>query len=202
MTIAESRRGPYSKGIERRRRIVEIAVELFGARGFRGATLHEVAARAGGTPAAVLKLFGSKEQLLIAVLEHWDAHTAAVIGRGRSGLDVLDGFRRLMRYHEQHPGLLQLYITMAAESTAEGHPAQAFMQRRYAHTLDTMRGLFTDAAAAGTIRPLGPESIAMEAATLLSVMDGLELQYLVDRRSPLAATFSAYIDALTARLAT
>lgn len=200
MTVAGSRRGPYAKGLERRRRIVEIAVEVFGARGFRGATLQEVAVRAGGSPAAILKLFGSKEQLLIAVLEHWDTQTAAVIGADRRGLDLLEGFRDLMRYHEQHPGLLQLYITMAAESATEGHPARDFMRRRYEHTLETMRLLFKDAVAASSIGPMSASAIAAEAVTLLAVMDGLELQYLVDRSSSLASTFSRYVDALETRL--
>lgn len=202
VTHAGSRRGPYAKGIERRRQIIDIALEVFGARGFRGATLREVALRAGGTPAAILKLFGSKEQLLIAVLRHWDAATATVMGDELRGLEVLDGFRRLMRYHEQHPGLLQLYITIAAESATEDHPAQEFMRQRYARTLETMRVLLSDAVAAGDLQPLDPEVIAVEASTLLSVMDGLELQYVVDRRSALEGTFSVYVDSLLARLGT
>jgi len=105
-------RGPYKRGIERRRQVVATATEVFGEHGFRGGTLQQVADRVGGTPAAVLKLFGTKEKLLIAVLDHWGVMTREIVAQGTVENAYLDGFNRLMSYHVEHKGLLQLYTTI------------------------------------------------------------------------------------------
>jgi hypothetical protein len=85
MTVQRSPRGPYKKGIERRQEVVAVAVEVFGRKGFKGGTLQQVGDKVGLTPAAIIKLFGSKEKLLIAVLEHWGVVTAGIVGPEAKG---------------------------------------------------------------------------------------------------------------------
>ncbi len=193
------RRGPYRRGIERRREIVAVATEVFGEHGFKGGTLQRVADRVGVTTGAILKLFGSKEQLLIAVLEHWDAVTKTVIVAESTGVARLEGFRQLMRYHVEHRGLLDLYITMAAEATAPEHPAHAFMRERYCITLLDMQQLFRDAVAAGDFAPMTDAEVETEAAFLLAAMDGLEMQHLLATPTDLVAAFDTYAAAIIAR---
>jgi AcrR family transcriptional regulator len=196
-----ARRGPYRKGIEQRQKMVEVAVEVFGQNGFKGGTLQQVADRVGLTPGAIMKLFGSKEGLLIAVLEHWGKATADVVGPDVRGYALLEGFRRLMSYHVRHPGLLALYTTMAAEATSPEHPAHDFMTARYSTSLRDMRELFAEAATSGHFRPLSVQDIAHEAEFLLATMDGLEIQFLLNRSFDLESSFRAYIDCLNERLA-
>jgi AcrR family transcriptional regulator len=105
---ATASRGPCKRGIERRRQVVVTVTEVFGEKGFRGGTLQQVADRVGGTPAAILKLFGSKEKLLIAVLEHRDTFTSELVMQGTPTLAYLDGLEVPMSYHVEHKGLLQL----------------------------------------------------------------------------------------------
>ncbi len=145
-------RGPYRRGIERRREVVAIATEVFGEFGFKGGTLQQVADRIGGTPAAVLKLFGTKEKLLLAVLDHWDGVTREIAQQGDPTVARLDGLAKLMSYHVEHRGLLQLYTTMAAEASTPQHPAHEYMTARYQRTLEDMKGQFRDAAAAHLVR--------------------------------------------------
>lgn len=177
-----------------------MAMDVFGQHGFKGGTLQRVAERVGLTPAAVLKLFGSKEGLLIAVLEHWGEVTSQAMGSPNRGYELLEAFKKLMRYHTRHRGLLELYVTMAAEATSADHPAHEFMTRRYGATLATMRRLFRDAIEDGHFRPLAEEEIDGEAECLLATMDGLEIQFLLNPAFDLERSFAAFVDRLVARL--
>jgi AcrR family transcriptional regulator len=193
-------RGPYKKGIERRREVVAVAMEVFGQHGFKGGTLQQVADRVGLTPAAIVKLFGSKEALLIAVLEHWDVVTSQVMGSPHRGYELLGAFKKLMHYHAHHRGLLELYTTMAAEATSPDHPAHDFMTTRYRSALATMRQLFREAVEDGHFRPMAEDEVAGEAEWLLATMDGLEIQFLLNPAFDLERSFAAFVDRLVARL--
>src|SRR5690606_32983958 len=52
-----------TRGMERREAVVQVARRLFGERGYAAVTIREVAAQAGVSPALVMKIAGSKEQL-------------------------------------------------------------------------------------------------------------------------------------------
>lgn len=199
MTTARVR-GPYRRGIERRREVVQIATEIFGQYGFRGGTLQQVADRVGGTPAAVLKLFGTKAKLLLAVLDHWDGVTREIARQGTDELGKLDGLTRLMSYHVAHKGLLQLYTTMAAEASNPEHPAHAYMTARYARALDDMKNQFRTAASDGHFIELSEEEISREGEFLLAVMDGLQIQFILNSNFDLVASFEHYVDMTLMRL--
>jgi AcrR family transcriptional regulator len=200
MTVQRTPRGPYKKGIERRQEIVKVAVEVFGQYGFKGGTLQQVGDKVGLTPAAIIKLFGSKEKLLIAVLEHWGVVTGGIVGPEAKGYQRLDGFKRLMAYHVEHPGLLELYTTMAAEATSVEHPAHGFMTARYHASREDMRRLFSDAVNEGRFRRMNQEEITHEAEFLLAIMDGLEIQFLLNPAFDLQKSFSAFLNRLDQRL--
>jgi AcrR family transcriptional regulator len=194
-------RGPYKRGIERRREVVQIATEVFGKSGFRGGTLQQVADRVGGTPAAVLKLFGTKEKLLLAVLDHWDAVTRGIAQDGRAELARLDGLAKLMNYHVEHPGLLQLYTTMAAEAANPQHPAHAYMTARYSRTLTDMKNQFREAVESGYFVPMTDDEISRAGEFLLAAMDGLQIQFLLMPDFDLVSSFDSYVDSVLQRLA-
>jgi AcrR family transcriptional regulator len=200
MEGSRARRGPYKRGVQRRLQVVSAAIDVFGQYGFKAGTLQRVAERVGVSPGAIEKLFGSKEQLLVAVLEHWGELTTDVIGRDKRGTAQLEGFRTLMAYHVRHKALLELYTTMAAEATSPEHPAHDFMTERYRGTLHTMRQLFVDAVHDGDFRPMSEAEILSEAECLLAIMDGLEVQFLLDPERDLVRSFGLYVDRLLARL--
>src|SRR5947208_15460571 len=61
---------------ERRRQmtreaLVAAAAEVFAKKGFYGASLEEIAEAAGFTRGAIYSNFGSKDELLLAVLDHY-----------------------------------------------------------------------------------------------------------------------------------
>ena len=196
------RRGPYRTGIESRAKIVAAAVDVFGRNGYKGGTLQQVAESVGLTAGAITKLFGSKEQLLIAVLRHWAFLTEDVIGAEARGRDRLEGFGRLMAFHMAHRGFLELYITMAAETAASPeHPAHDFMVERYTSTLSHLRDLLAEGVLEGSFRTMSQGEIDNEAECLLAAMDGLEIQFLLNPAFDLERSFRLYIQKLEARLA-
>lgn len=79
-TSAESQpqEPPETKGERTRRRLLEIAIEKFGERGYRATSVSEIARAAGLTQAAVYAYFESKEALFEAAV---DADAAAAIER-------------------------------------------------------------------------------------------------------------------------
>jgi len=78
--------GAETKGERTRRRLLEIAIERFGERGYRAASVSEIARSAGLTQAAVYAYFDSKEALFDAAV---DADAAAAINEtSRKSRDV------------------------------------------------------------------------------------------------------------------
>ena len=51
--------------MESRAQVLQVARQLFGERGYAAVTIREVAAQAGVSPALVMKIAGSKEQLWV-----------------------------------------------------------------------------------------------------------------------------------------
>ncbi len=85
---------PVEKLTPKRRRqltrqtLVEAAAEVFAKKGFHGASLEEIGEVAGFSRGAIYSNFGSKEELLFGVLEHYmdlelDAVIAAIEETGR-----------------------------------------------------------------------------------------------------------------------
>ena len=56
-------------GEERRRQLIEVAIDLFGRRGFAGTTTKEIAAAAGVTEAIIFRHFATKQDFYKAILD-------------------------------------------------------------------------------------------------------------------------------------
>jgi AcrR family transcriptional regulator len=111
-------RGEFDRSGRRaqtRARLLEAAARVYARRGFDGATLDEVASDAGLTKGAVYDHFGSKENLLLALLdEHLSAQIAEQIAlfdpskataeRPRVGAD------RWMAALEEAPDAFRLFV--------------------------------------------------------------------------------------------
>ena len=77
MATEERTRRRLSAG-ERRERILAAATEVFAERGYNGASMGEIAARAGVVASVIYDHFGSKRELAVHLLE---LHGAALIER-------------------------------------------------------------------------------------------------------------------------
>jgi AcrR family transcriptional regulator len=110
------------RGEQRRRLIIDAAIELFGRQGYRGTGLAAIAQQADITPSAVIHHFGSKEGLLRAVLDEYDARSAARLsqygGKGVRGL--IDALLDNAEHMQRNVHLATLHATLQAEHLEAG----------------------------------------------------------------------------------
>lgn len=193
-------RGPYRKGIERREQIIRSASEVFGELGYIGGSLRAIGDRVGASPATLIQYFGSKEGLLMAVLDDWTVQTARwAIPTDPPGLEYFRAIPALMDYHVDHRGTLELFVTISAEATNPGHPAREFIQRRYADVVRNWSEKLREAVVAGEVGALTDEQIETEIRILVAVLDGVELQWLLGADINLPNLVSAHLDQAIAR---
>jgi TetR/AcrR family transcriptional regulator len=57
-------------GEDRRRQLIEVAIDLFSQKGFGGTTTREIAAAAGVTEAIIFRHFATKQDLYTAILDY------------------------------------------------------------------------------------------------------------------------------------
>lgn len=181
-------RGRYRNGLRTRAQILDAAGKVFGQFGYAGGSLRQIAASIDISPASLLQHFGSKEGLLMAVLEQWDSDSRSV-DMDKRGLTYFVGLKDLMRYHVSHGGLLELFLTLTAESTHPEHPAHDFIRARQDRTLTEFTAHLREARSCGDIRELTDREIDFEARLLVALLDGLELQWLHDPSIDLVALF-------------
>ena len=123
MPAPPPRRGPYRTGVRRREQIIGAATAVFAEYGYAGGSVRTIADRIGVSPASLLQHFGSKEGLLMAVLEDWDRHTVDAQLTDVTGLDYFRRLPEVMAANVGNRGLLELFTTMAAEASSPSHPA-------------------------------------------------------------------------------
>lgn len=189
-----ARRELTERGAETRALILDAAVEVFAEAGYRAASVREIAARCGLTHPALLYHFPTKAALLMAVLVHRDS-----VGAPGGGMDALRGEALLEHLVEtadrnaRTPGIVELFVTLAGEATAPTHPAHDFFVARYASLHGMVARGYREAAADGRLRPgVDPGDAARR---LIAVMDGLQVQWLLDRSVDMAAGVAAQIAA-------
>lgn len=181
---------------DRRAAILDTAIAVIGERGFHGFSIRDLAMRCAMTDAGLLHHFGSKADLLLAVLDHRDAqdeHAIAALfpadAPPRTRAEVLRVLSALVARNAERPELVRLYAMLRVEALAADHPAH-----RYFVTRDRLaRRRFSELFGALTDTP---ENLARQ---VLAAMDGLELQWLLeDRAFDLAATWNETADRLIA----
>ena len=107
----------YAKGRERREEILAAAMELFAARGYRGTTIAQVAARVGISDAGLLHHFHSKEHLLVAVLAYREERDIERMRAARAdSANPLEALIELCRRNAANPHIVQLFTVIAAET--------------------------------------------------------------------------------------
>jgi len=183
----------------RRQRILDEAIRAVGRLGYQGLTVQALAQACGLTNAGLLHYFGSKEQLLVAVLEEHDRREAEAVPREvafelRSAPDsqpsratVLAILHAIVARTAAQPELARLYTVLQAEALNAAHPAHGYFLRRQAMVLGQFAGMLGGHVAA-------PEAVARE---LVALLDGLAHQWL---RAEQAFDLVTACDAAVARL--
>ena len=166
---------------ERKRKdILRAAIETFGTKGSTNGTLADIAEQVGMTHAGVLHHFGSKQNLLLEVLEFRDQDDVAHLAdRHIPGGPAL--FAHLVATAQRNalrPGIVQVYTVLSAEAVTDDHPATAYFQDRYRTLRREIDDAFRELCAQEGVTD--PDTIDQAAAAILAVMDGLQLQWLLE----------------------
>src|SRR3954451_24751905 len=196
---ARKPRQPRQATAERRAEILRAAANTFGSKGYKNGSLTEGAEQVGITHAGVLHHFGSKEQLLVEVLEYRDKEDV----RDLEGQHIPDGmelFRHLIRtarMNVDRPGIVQGYSVLTGESVTENHPARGWVTDRFTILRSEIQAAILEVGG-GSV----PQDVAeCAASSIIGVMDGLQVQWLLDDGVALPAATEFAIEAiLTAAL--
>lgn len=160
---------------ERKEQILAAASDLIAKHGFNGVSLDDIAAACNFTKHGLLYHFGSKENLLAAVLKRRDANDMASIAdvdlsAVTDPATARELLTRLVHRNLQQRPLIHLYTTLGAEALEPGHPASGYFLERLMAARSAMR----DQVLAW--HPF-PDLAAIE---LISFLEGLQLQWLRD----------------------
>jgi AcrR family transcriptional regulator len=167
---------------QRRRQIVDETTRLIGERGFWALSMQEVADACGLTVPGLLHHVGSKDGLLLAVLDHRDeadfislAEQLGVAlhdwqGPWPSQVSLPEACAALVRRNATQPEIVRLYSVLQAESLAPDHPAFTYFAERQQRALLGFAALAED-------RTPDPMSLARQ---VMAMMDGLQIQWLRD----------------------
>ncbi|HEX3751235.1 MAG TPA: TetR/AcrR family transcriptional regulator [Streptosporangiaceae bacterium] len=193
MTKVVVPRGPYRTGIKRRREIVDAASRIFARYGYAGGSLRQIAGDVGVTPAALARHFDNKYGLLQAVLTHWEEENDHWFD-GARGVEYFRRLPKLVEFHTSEPGLIELLLTVATEATDPQHPARAWAVKRYDRTIQLGIAYLHEARDIGEIHPMDDNQIELEARGVFALMDGMQLQWLLNPSLPVAQMFKDQLE--------
>jgi AcrR family transcriptional regulator len=163
--------------------LLQSAARVYARRGFDGATLDEVAEEAGFTKGAVYDHFGSKENLLVALLdEHLALQIAeqvalfdpakATAERPRAGAD------RWMQELREDPDAFRLFVELWVHAQRDER-----LRRRLARGMDALRATFQGFVAERSTNGGVPPSDAIVeqfANVMLALGTGIGMVELID----------------------
>lgn len=171
---------PRPTTAHKRAEILKAAIETFGAKGSANGTLADIAEQVGMTHAGVLHHFGSKQKLLLEVLEYRDkTDVEELVDQHIPGGPEL--FLHLVRTafaNARRPGIVQVFTVLSSESVTDGHAAHGYFLERYQVLRADVREAFEVLCTQEGVTDR--EAIDKAAASILAVMDGLQLQWLLD----------------------
>jgi AcrR family transcriptional regulator len=190
------------KGAARREEIVDAAVELFAAQGSRGTSMLEIAKRVGMSHVGVLHHFGSKEELLRAVVARREERTNSLMRDSTSvRADVFAGEDLMNRYLSGEGEFLEpavftrLIVVLRGENLHPGDPLHSHFDSRSQQTRVFLAAGIRAGQERGELRTdIDPD---IKAAEVLAFFMGLETEWALNEESiDRKAVVSSYMDSL------
>lgn len=186
MALPYRRERPRLPAAERRRQIVEVTTRLIAERGFWGLSMQDVADGCGLTVPGLLHHVGSKDGLLVAVLDHRDAEDMRSVAEQAPGT-LRETCAAVVRRNALQPEIVRLFAVLEAESLTPDHPAHDYFGERQQRTVAELAAL---------AKPVSSEPEVL-ARQIVAMMDGLQIQWL---RSPSTVDLVTEWEAAAARL--
>ncbi len=166
---------------ERREQILEAALEVLAARGFKGTSIDAVAERAGLTRQGVLHYFPSKKRLLLEILAFRERlHREHLAGRrtgDQVGEDWAGEFAEAVAFELDHPSLATVHSVVLAEAVTGQEPATEYVRERCRALQDHLTASLVERYGECLPSGLSPSTAA---AAVLALVEGVHQQWLLD----------------------
>ncbi len=170
--MSMSRQPARSPSAEGALAILEAAESLFAEKGFDGASINDIAHRAGVSKANIFHHFTSKKGLYLAVLKRAVAHSAGILAKGPPPADPAQSDRRLKQFFSEHldalleqPETTRLILREVLENGSES--GQSLAEGIFADYFTRLVGWVRMGQEAGWLR--GGFDPALLAFTLIAV---------------------------------
>ncbi len=211
MTTASAPRAPRRRpgrprggdGGDTREKVLSAAAALFAEQGYRATSMVAVAEQAGLSQTGLLHHFPSKELLLAGVLQRRDEQDRAAVGveQDARGWEVLDQLVRLVEHNTTREPFVRLFTAMAGEAIDAGHPGHEWLRSHHREAGEMITTALRQAQEEGTCAPEAP--VERIARVTLAVMDGLQIQWLMDPEGvDMAGDFAAFVRTVRERWGT
>ncbi|MEO2097182.1 MAG: helix-turn-helix domain-containing protein [Brachybacterium sp.] len=176
------------------------AIDLIAEHGYAATSMAQVAEAAGISPSGLAHHFPSKAALLGAVLDHRDATDNVPVSEDAGTWAVFDGLVELARINAGRRQLVALYTTVIGEAVGPDHPAHDWMLRHFEVSLALLEDAVREGQRAGEIAADAPARHI--ARTTISLMDGLQVQWLLDPSVDMPAELHLHVAELKRRWGT
>lgn len=180
---------PRMSGEDRRRQLIEVAIDLFAERGFSGTTTREIALAAGVTEAIIFRHFATKQDLYKAILDHATlaVGTEEWLVEVQSCMDRDDDeglFRlvvsRILEIHRTEPRFERLML----HASLEGHELAVMHRNQIMASIGVrFREYVERRQCAGALRECDPRTIIFAVVGMAQAF-GMQ-KYMYQRSEPL-----------------
>jgi AcrR family transcriptional regulator len=189
-----------ARGEQSRQAILDAAERHFGELGYRGASTAAIANEVQISDPGLLHHFGSKDGLLMALLNRRYSRDNEKLRAGEqlSGKTLAANLEVVARENVEQREEVKLTMVLLAESISREHPGHEYFQMRYVRARATMARHIKNLQAAGELgSEFDPDALA---SLILGLLDGLQLQWLLDPDVDMLAGVRAFNQLLMAAL--
>jgi len=178
------------RGKQNRAAILAAAAGLFAEHGYRGTSLATIAAVVDLSQQGVLHYFPSKAALLLALLDEKYQEDGRLLSASpeHDGLDMLKALQALVEHNAAVPDRVRLFSALTTESVSSGHPAHTYFVQRYRKVRERLISSLQVGQQRGQVR--GDIDLERLVQLIVAVMDGLQIQWLLDEQVDMVASFS------------
>jgi AcrR family transcriptional regulator len=185
-------------GNRKKAEIIDAAMALFATRGYRGASLASIAESVDLTQPGLLHHFRSKAELLVAVLNERDRRDKEELDArfDRTGVGIFQSLESLVEHNAHARDMVRLFTVLVGEAAvSDTHPAHEHFASRYSAIAERLAGLIEQGK---ELNEVGTDvDTNLVARVLIAVMDGLQIQWLLDPTLDMASDFRAFCALLT-----
>ena len=189
-------RGPYAKSAQRSSDILDAATTVFATHGYSGGSLRDIARQLGLSLTGVMHHFGTKYELLEAVLERADRTTSVNEDFDFDAACTADGVASAtlarVRSNLERREILRLFAILSAESSPSTHPAHDWFVDRYRRHSQELAAAFAYDQSVGRVRTDRDPQVLSR--LLIGAWDGIQLQWLIDPSFDMNEAMEAFFD--------